>query len=673
MSGLTEIKGIGEKRAALFAKLGVTNCEQLLRYFPRGYEDRSKIVPLSDAPLGENVCVRASAFSVVKEARIRRNMTIYSMIINDDSDAISVIWYNNRYVKGAFREGEEYIFYGKISLNRGRREMVNPVYEKADRQKFTGRVVPIYPLCEGLTQTAVRSAVESVIDERERMQEYLPADVRSRYKLCELNFAFKNIHFPDSAESYDIARRRFVFEELFMLQLALLSRKGHNKIRERKPYKNTDCSEFVNSLPFELTGTQKRVIAELAEDMSKNSAMSRLVQGDVGSGKTAVAACAIYLTVKNGYQAVMMAPTEILAAQHYESFVSMFEKFGMNIVLLTSSAKGKKAIIGKISNGEADIIIGTHAVIQKNVTFKKLGLTVTDEQHRFGVAQRSQLIDKGDNPNVLVMTATPIPRTLALILYGDLHVSVLDELPPGRKPVKTYAVGESMRKRIYAFLEKNIRAGMQGYVVCPLVAETEKSDLENAVSLCRKLQILYPDFRVGLIHGKMKPAEKNEIMTAFVGGEINVLVSTTVIEVGVNVPNSNIMIIENAERFGLSQLHQLRGRVGRGAEQAYCILVAHGSGDITKKRMETMCMSGDGFYIAEQDLKLRGPGDFFGTRQHGLPEMKIANLFEDVDILSMAQGAAQQIMNNDPLLEKAENQLLKQRTESLISTEVVMN
>ncbi len=673
MAKLTELKGIGEKRAALFKKLGVTDTEELLRYFPRGYEDRTKVFSLADAPIGENVCIKARAFSGVKEARIRRNMTIYSMTVTDDADMLNITWYNNRFVKGAFCEGEEYIFYGGIRLNRGRRELVNPIYEKVGKEKFTGKIVPVYPLCEGLTQAAVRSAVEGVISESDRQTEYIPPAIRSKYGLCELNFALKNIHFPESSDAYEIARRRFVFEELFTLRLALMLKKGTNAVRKRTPYKETDADAFIKSLPFELTGAQRRVIGEIANDMSTELAMSRLVQGDVGSGKTAVAAAAIYLTVKNGYQAAMMAPTEILALQHYEGFRKMFEPFGMSVVLLTSAAKGKSTVLKQIASGEADIIIGTHAVLQKNVEFNNLALAVTDEQHRFGVAQRGALIEKGENVNVLVMTATPIPRTLALILYGDLNVSALNELPKGRKQVKTYAVGENMRERIYAFLEKNIKEGMQGYVVCPLVSETEKSDLENAVNLAEKLRKTFPDLKVGLVHGKMKAQEKNAVMTDFVSGTTNILVSTTVIEVGVNVPNSNIMIIENAERFGLSQLHQLRGRVGRGQAQAYCILVAHGSSDVTKMRMQTMCASNDGFYIAEQDLKLRGPGDFFGTRQHGLPELKIANLFEDNDLLIMAQNAAEELMKSDKLLESAENQQLKKRAMGIISQNTVMN
>ncbi len=673
MAKLTELKGIGEKKAELFKKLGVCSTEELLRYFPRSYEDRTKSTDISDAPIGEDVCIRARVFSGVKEVRIRRNMTIYSMIITDDEDTLSVIWYNNRFVKGAFSEGGEYVFYGTIHLNRGKRELVNPIYEKVGKEKFTGRIVPVYPLCEGLTQTVLRSAVEACMAERDRLTEYLPQTVRKRYGLCELNYAIKNIHFPESSDAYEIARRRFVFEELFTLRLALMLKKSNNSVRSRTPYKDTDAEEFITSLSFELTNAQKRVIDEIKKDVSSDCAMTRLVQGDVGSGKTAVAMTAIYMTVKNGYQAVLMAPTEILAKQHYESFKSAFEPFGMKPVLLTSSTKGKKTVLADIESGNADIIIGTHALLEKNVTFCKVALAVTDEQHRFGVAQRGLLAQKGENLNVLVMTATPIPRTLALILYGDLNVSLLDEMPRGRKQVKTYAVGEDMRERVYAFLEKNVKSGMQGYVVCPLVSETEKSDLENAVSLSEKLQKAYPELNIGLVHGKMKANEKNSVMTDFFSGMIDVLVSTTVIEVGVNVPNSNIMIIENAERFGLSQLHQLRGRVGRGSEQAYCILLAHGKNDVTKMRMKTMCASNDGFYIAEEDLKLRGPGDFFGTRQHGLPELKIANLFEDKDLLILAQNATAELIESDKLLEREENRAIKERALKIISENAVMN
>ena len=504
------------------------------------------------------------------------------------------------------------------------------------------------------------------------LKEYLPRNIREKYNLSEINFSMKNIHFPENFENYRIARKRFVFEELFTLQLALLLKRGRANKKRREPFKDVSSRcDIIEKLPFKLTNAQDRVISEICADFLKDVPMNRLVQGDVGSGKTAVAAVAMYVAAKNGYQSAIMAPTEILAAQHFETFSGFFKNTGLKVCLLTGSTKGKKKLYEDIENGEYDVIVGTHALIQKDVKYKKLGLTITDEQHRFGVAQRAELADKGENPHVLIMTATPIPRTLAFILYGDLDISIIDELPPGRKPVKTYAVGESMRKRIYAFLKKNIDEGMQGYVVCPLIEETESMDLKNALDIQMKLQALFPDITIGLMHGKMKAKEKDEVMHAFLEGKIKVLVSTTVIEVGVNVPSGNIMIIENAERFGLSQLHQLRGRVGRSDVQAHCILFCHGNNDVTKKRMETMCMSCDGFYISEQDLKLRGPGDFFGTRQHGLPDMKIANLFEDMEILKMAQDAVSMILKEDPELLK--NPMLKKRIENMFSEKIIMN
>ena len=672
MKKLTDLTGVGEKRAKLFERLGVTDCEDLLRFFPRGYEDRTHNYQIAQAPLDTTVCVRAGCVGAVKEARIRRNMTIFSMPVSDDSGSLRIVWYNNRFVKGVFSEGEEYVFCGKITQAHGRREMINPVYESVDKQKNTGRIVPIYPLCEGLTQAVIRNAVLETLESGEKVSEFLPDWIRKKYRLCELNYAIRNIHFPESPDACEIARKRFIFEELFILKLALALGKTENTTKKRPPYKDTDLTEFYKALPFELTDAQKKVVDEIKNDLADGYSMNRLVQGDVGSGKTAVAACAIYLAVKNGYQAIMMAPTEILANQHYNDFCKLFEKLGMNVVLLTSSTK-KKEILNKIKSGEADIIIGTHALIQKGVEFANPGLAVTDEQHRFGVAQRSEIANKGDAVNVLVMTATPIPRTLALVLYGDLNVSVIDKLPPGRKPVMTYAVGENMRKRVYNFLEKNVKAGQQAYIVCPLVAETEKSDLKNATDLRDKLAEYYPDISFGLVHGKMKPKEKDDIVERFVVGEIDVLVSTTVIEVGVNVPNSNTMIIENAERFGLSQLHQLRGRVGRGAEQAYCIMVAHGNGEVVKSRMDTMCKSSDGFYIAEQDLKLRGPGDIFGTRQHGLPELKVANLVTDVKALSLASDACEKLLAEDKFLQKEENAELGKYVKKIFAKNFINN
>ncbi len=670
MKDIRYLKGVGEKRAELFAKKGINTVEDLLYFFPRTYEDRSKTKYIADCENGETVCVSITVYSPVREHRIRRNMTVYSMIASDESGVMNVVWYNNRFVKDAFKTGEKYILYGKIAFNRNKIEMVNPMFEKGEGGKFTGKIVPIYPLTENLKQKTVQSVMETAIKEAGRLDEYIPDEVREKYKIAEINYAMRNIHFPDDFESYNTARRRFVFEELIMLQLALFSIKGNTEKKKGIVFEDTCIDEFLSSLPFPLTGAQKRTLDEILADCSGGGVLNRLVQGDVGSGKTAVAAGAIFAAVKNGAQAAMMAPTEILANQHKETLEAFFKDFDIKVVMLTGSMKAaeKRAAYEMLASGEADVAVGTHAIIQDKAEFKNLGLVIADEQHRFGVEQRAKLSEKGKNPHMLIMSATPIPRTLALILYGDLDISVIDELPPGRKTVKTYAVGENMRARITAFIEKNVKNGTQVYVVCPLVEETEKSDLENAENLSKKLQQTFPGFRVGLVYGKMKNNLKDEVMNDFADGKIDILVSTTVIEVGVNVPNANLMIVENAERFGLSQLHQLRGRVGRGAEQAYCVLISHGNSKIIKKRMETMCISNDGFYISEQDLKLRGPGDFFGTRQHGLPEMKIANLFEDGDILRDAQQAAKDIISGNIQCGK-----LRERCKKLFIDKIVMN
>lgn len=670
------LKGVGEKRAELFRKKGIKTVEDLLYYFPRSHEDRSETKEIENCMEGETVCVSVTVFSPVKDTQVRRNLLVSTMAVCDSTGALNIVWYNNRYVKGRFMTGDEYIMYGKITRSRGKLEMVNPVYEKKGDERFTGKIVPLYPLTEGLTQKLLQSSMELAIKDTGRLEEYIPSEIRDKYNIAELNYAMKNIHFPDDYESYNIARERFVFEELLILQLALLSKRDDNTSREGVVFEDILCvQDFVSSLPFPLTGAQRKTLDEILGDCHSGKMMNRLVQGDVGSGKTAVAAAAIYTAVKNGHQAAMMVPTEILAVQHMETLSEFFKDKGITVVMLTGSmkTKEKRLVRDMISLGAADVVVGTHAIIQDTVEFKDLALVVADEQHRFGVGQRSKLAAKGNSPHMLIMSATPIPRTLALILYGDLDISIIDELPPGRKPVKTYAVGESMRKRIFAFLEKNVLAGGQAYVVCPLIEETEKSDLQNAQMLAQKLQEMFPDFCVGLMHGKMKPKLKEEVMNSFVNGEIKILVSTTVIEVGVNVPNANTMVIENAERFGLSQLHQLRGRVGRGNEQAFCILFAHGNNEVTKKRMETMCISNDGFYISEQDLKLRGPGDFFGTRQHGLPEMKIANLFEDVNILEKSQKAAREIMDEDMRLSSNKYRGLKKRADKIIDDEIVMN
>ena len=667
------LKGIGEKRAELFAKKGIKTVGDLLYFFPRTHEDRSVIKPISKCVEGETVCICATVYQDPQDRYVRRNMLITSLLVFDDSGMINIVWYNNKYVKNNLRAGEKYIFFGTVSKNKqGRLQMATPVYEKCGNERFTGKIVPVYPLTANLSQKMVQSAMEEAFNEAGEIQEYLPEDIRNKYMMAEINFAMRNVHFPADFESYNIARRRFVFEEFLILQIALNERKDKNAYTKGVVFSDVKCvRELTDNMPFDLTGAQKRTINEICKDCKSGKQMNRLVQGDVGSGKTAVAAAAIFMAIKNGCQAAMMAPTEILAVQHYEYLSNLFEPFGISVVLLTGGirAKEKREALEKIASGDADVVVGTHALIRENVEFKKLGLVVADEQHRFGVEQRAKLMAKGENPHMLIMSATPIPRTLALILYGDLEISIIDELPPGRKPVKTYSVAGEMRNRIYNFVADNVRKGMQAYIVCPLVEETEKSDLENAEELKKKLSQAFSDIKVGLMHGKMKAKDKDEIMSAFVTGDVDVLVSTTVIEVGVNVPNANIMVVENADRFGLSQLHQLRGRVGRGGEQAYCILITDVENEITQKRMETMCASNDGFYISEQDLTLRGPGDFFGTRQHGLPEMKIANLFEDKDILKISQEAAKYIADRG-----IENYpLLKERCAKLISDGVVMN
>lgn len=668
------MRGIGPERAKDFAKRGIKTAEDLLYYLPRGHEDRTEFFEIANCPVGRFVCVKAKVYSPVKETRIKKGFSLYTAVVFDDSGAMNVVWYNNRFLKNAFRSGDEVLLYGKIAISKGKREMQNPVFEKAGKQRYIGRIVPVYPLSGNLTQKVVASSVEEAMKVCGRLPECIPHDVREEYNLAEINFAMKNIHFPADFESYEISRRRFVFEELLALQLALFSKKRDNARGKRKPFENINCVyDFIKKLPFRITGAQKRVIDEICADFSGEAPMNRLVQGDVGSGKTAVAAAAMYVAVKNGCQAAIMAPTEILANQHFETFSSLFSGTGINIVLLSGGTPRKKAIYEKIKDGEYHIIIGTNAIIQKDVTYSNLGLVVADEQHRFGVSQRASLVSKGENPHTLIMTATPIPRTLSLILYGDLDVSIIDELPPGRKPVATYAVGENMRKRIYAFLDKHIRAGSQAYVVCPLIEESEKSDLANASGIYERMLDIFPYFKIGLIHGKMKSGDKERIMRDFADGKIQILVSTTVIEVGVNVPNSNIMIIENAERFGLSTLHQLRGRVGRGQEEAFCIMFVNVENEVTKKRMETLCTSNDGFYISEQDLKIRGPGDFFGTRQHGIPELKVANLFSDGLILNQAQECAKKIMDGQYKFSDYEIAVLTKKVENILPEDVVLN
>ena len=669
-SPVSTLKGIGEQRERKLQKLDIYTVEDLLTHYPREYKDRSEIVKIADLPMDET----STFLAQIKEEgqNSRHGRLVYTrMKVYDETGSVGVLWYNQSYMKNTLKMGEWYLFSGKLQKKYGRTEVVSPECERIGENFAGGRIIPVYPSVEGLSQKMLRNLMEEALSQMGGgMREELPLWLRKEYHLAERNFAIENIHFPKTEQGFYDARRRLVFEELFILQTALyqlkntLEDRGEGIILKKK--KALKDGEAL--LPFALTGGQKRVLQEIEKDMTSGKIMNRLIQGDVGSGKTAVAMITAYWAIQNGWQVAMMAPTEVLASQHEESFRKIFEPADIEVALLTGSltAKEKRERLAKVANGEAQMIIGTHAVIQKGVEFHKLGLAITDEQHRFGVRQRSTLAEKGENVHTLVMTATPIPRTLALILYGDLDISIIDELPPGRQKIDTSAVDSRYHQRIYAFIRKHVAAGRQAYVICPMIEESEKLEVQSVLQYTEELVKELPDCRVACVHGKMKAKEKQAIMDGFAAGNIDVLVSTTVIEVGINVPNATIMLIENAERFGLAQLHQLRGRVGRGSEKSYCILVSDTKTKVAKERMKTMTESEDGFVISEKDLKLRGPGEFFGIRQHGLPELKIVDLYKDMAILKEAQQAAADLLQRDRALAAEEHQLLKAHIEGYL-------
>ena len=615
------IKGVGPNRVKLLNKIGIFTLEDLISYYPRTYEDRSKPKTLYDCQDGEEALIEAVTLGRLTDVRLK-GKTMQKLLINDGTLTATVTWFNQSYLKTKFEKGEKYRFYGKINKKFGKVEIMSPVFDDPSKKSNTGRIIPIYPLTYSLSQNTLRKIIENGIEEvYGNLEETLPKYILDEYKLIGINKATKDIHFPEEFKDFNIARNRLVFEELLSVQLALLELKN-NYMDERNGIsfnKDVYISDVINTLPFSLTNAQRRVLEEIEKDMEDTKPMNRLLQGDVGSGKTVGAMCAAYKAVKSGYQAAVMAPTAILAAQHLENFKNILNSLDIKCELLISgiTKKKKEEILNRLENGEIDILIGTHALLEDNVKFKNLGLVVTDEQHRFGVKQRSKFAEKGKNPDVLVMTATPIPRTLALILYGDLDISIIDELPPNRKKIDTFAVGKDMTDRVNEFIRKQIKEGRQAYIVCPLVEENEELDLKSVEKLYETYKKeIFPEFNVEYIHGKLKQKEKDKIMESFKKGKIDILISTTVIEVGVDVPNSNIMVIENAERFGLAQLHQLRGRVGRGEYKSYCILKYEGKGEVVRKRMKVMCDTNDGFIISEKDLELRGSGDFFGTMQH---------------------------------------------------------
>ena len=663
------IKGVGEARAKALAKLGVTDLRSLLSYFPRAYEDRRTCKKIADLIPGEMSCVCAVVAGEAKLSRIRKGLDLVKLRVVDESGALELTYFNQSYLKNTFHTGETYVFYGHAEGTPRRLQMTNPLFEREGAHQITGRIMPIYPLTAGVSQSMLYKAVEqglaACVDE---LPDILPEDVRLAHELCHTRFAYENIHFPADDEALAAARRRFAFEELFLLALGLKLLRERRTFVAGKQCKKVDLSPFFTSLPFSLTAAQRRAIGDIARDLSLERPMNRLCQGDVGSGKTMVAAAAIYMAAKNGLQCALMAPTEILAEQHYRSLAPLLTPLGISCALLTASTKARerRALNEALRSGELSLVIGTHALLSPDVQYQNLGLVVTDEQHRFGVDQRAALSAKGENPHLLVMSATPIPRTLALMIYGDLDVSILNELPPGRQKIDTFAVPASYHARIYAFLRKLVQEGRQAYIVCPMVAENDElPDERKAVTAyAAHLQTeVFPDLRVAPIHGKMKPKEKDAVMRAFAAHEIDVLVSTTVIEVGVDVPNAALMLIENAECFGLSQLHQLRGRVGRGQHKSYCVLVSDNKGEENKARLKIMASTNDGFAIAEEDLRLRGPGDFFGSRQHGLPALRVADLSCDLSLLHETQSAAEQLLAADAELEN--HPLLKARIELL--------
>ena len=701
------IKGVGEAREKLMNKLGIFTLRDLVGYFPRAYEDRTKISKINELAHGEKACVRAMVAETPKLTRISKGREIVKLRAVDEAGTLEIVFFNSAYVKNVLKSGQTYIFYGKVEGTLLKPSMINPLFEEEGKVGITtGLIVPIYGLTAKLSQSGIATAVRNSLDIcADELPDVLPDSIASQFELSRARYAYENIHFPTDFTALNLARKRLIFEELFVLSTAMKVLREGRAEKTGTALTMPDFDEFYQALSFKPTGAQISAIEDAAKDLTGNKPMSRLIQGDVGSGKTLVAAACCWMTHRSGYQSAFMAPTEILAKQHFATLSNLLEPLGMRVALLTGSmtAKTKRETYGQLNLGEIDLIIGTHALISEGVHFHELGLVITDEQHRFGVNQRSMLTEKGDSPHVLVMSATPIPRTLALIIYGDLDVSIIDEMPPGRKEIETHIIDERHRKRVYGFVEKLVGEGRQVYIICPMVDEAEVDEwgggtvplpqfdkhitqthantngaeepsprptlaLKAAVEYHKALQEeVFPNLRVELVHGKMHTKKKDAAMNAFASGEADILVATTVVEVGVDVSNAALIIIENADRFGLSQLHQLRGRVGRGEHESYCVLVNSTSTGAGKERLNIMKSTGDGFKIAEEDLKLRGPGDFFGSRQHGLPEMRIANLATDMKILTEAQNAAEELLKSDPKLEAPENRKLAEQITRLFT------
>ncbi len=668
---ITFLQGIGPKKAKLFEKLGIFTLQDLICHFPRAYEDRTRVGKIDDLELDTNGSFRATVIHTGKSQHVRKGLDIVRVTVSDGFRRLPLIFFNQNYSADVLKYGERFIFYGMLRQDRGGQCMINPIYEAETAPPVqTRRILPVYPLTAGLTNNAMAKAISQAMALCDPPAEILPPEVRAQYGIMEARRAYRAIHAPSSWEEVELAKKRLVFEEFFIFSAGLALIRAKRATKAVAPYKNTQLQPFLRALPFTLTGAQSRAIGEITQDLLSGTPMNRLVQGDVGSGKTMVAAAAAWLAVQNGKQVALMAPTEILAEQHFLGLGKILEPLGVRLCMLTGSMKAKEKRIFReaIAQGQIDLVIGTHALISEDTAFKNLDMVIADEQHRFGVAQRAALSQKGKDPHILVMSATPIPRTLALLMYGDLDVSVLDELPPGRQPVDTFLVDESYRSRLNGFIRKHVDAGNQVFVVCPAVELEEGQNIKAVEAWAKTLQkTVFPDYKVALLHGQMKGSEKEEVMRAFANRRADILVATTVVEVGVDVPNATLMVIEDADRFGLSQLHQLRGRVGRGRDKSYCVLFSQNQNPQTKSRMKAFCKTNDGFKIAEEDLRLRGPGDFFGARQSGLPAFRVASLSCDLQTLKQAQEASKNWIERSGTAQTPESGALRERIAQLFA------
>ena len=669
------LKGVGPKTAERFEKLGILTLSDLLCHYPRRYLDFSKPYSIAEAPADTECVVKAEVFAKPGGRILPGGRRMERITAGDDVSSLEITWFNNPYAAQKLELGQEYYFQGIVTGGMLRRQMVNPQV-RTDAQVKSSPFEAVYPQTEGLTSSAIAKCVRQLLPHAELLPDPLPPEMLKKYRLLSKADAVRAIHCPATEEEAFAARRRLIYEELLVLQLGIGRMKNHGAASTGAPMKKADASPFWESLPFSPTGAQRRAVEEILTDMSGETSMNRLLQGDVGSGKTLVAAAAIWACIRAGYQAALLAPTEILASQHAENLNRLLSPFGMRAALLTGGMKAaaRRTTLAAIRDDEADLIVGTHAILSEGVEFARLGLAVVDEQHRFGVRQRGLLAEKAANPHLLVMSATPIPRTLGLLMYGDLDISILDELPPGRKPVKTRCITGKKRADLYGFLDREIDSGRQVYIVCPAIEDAGGSGLNAVKSYYEDIAKAYlPDRRVGLMHGKLKPKEKAEVMDDFKSGRLDALVSTTVIEVGVDVPNATVMVIENAERYGLSALHQLRGRVGRGAAESWCFLVSDNASESVQKRLKFLCSTSDGFAVAQYDLETRGPGDFFGSRQHGLPTLQIADLMNDTRTLHAAQSEAVALLAEDPLLQRPEHALLARQVEQMFDKAGTMN